>query len=88
MDLKALFGSKSIVMVVAVIGAIVMNVAGRIEGDKALEFVKWVVIAWVGAEAYESGKVKAAEKTAAAVLIAAPEVTDNEKALADLKKVG
>ena len=87
MDLRGLINSKSIVMVVAVLSAIVMNVVGRIEGDKTLEFIKWVVMSWVAAEAWENGKVKAAEKTAAASLIADPKVEDNTKALNELKKV-
>lgn len=87
-DIKTLLNSKSIVMVLAVLGVIVMNVVGRIEGQAALDFIWKVVVAWSAAEAYEKGKIGAAEKTAAGVLIAAPEVTDNEKALAELKKAG
>lgn len=86
MDIKGLLGSKSIVMVVAVVGACAMNVAGRVDGDKTLEFIKWIVMAWLGAEAWEAGKVKAAEKAAAATLIAAPDV-ETKPALDDLRKV-
>lgn len=85
-DIKTLFNSKSIVMVIAVIGVIVMNVVGRIEGQAALDFIWKIVVAWSAAEAYEKGKIGAAEKTAAGILIADPAVKDNAKALGELKK--
>ncbi len=78
-----LFDAKALVVLVAIIGVIVMNILGRIEGKEALDFIKWLVVTLVGALALE----KAAGKTAAATIIAAPEV-DNEKGLADLKKAG
>jgi hypothetical protein len=49
---------KAWVLLVAVVGAVVMNVAGRIDGEKALEFIKWIVMTWLGAQAYEDAHVK------------------------------
>lgn len=86
-DLKTLLNSKSIVMVLAVIGVVVMNVTGRIEGQAALDFIWKVVGVWSAAEAYERARIGAAEKTAAGALIADPKVEDNKKALDALKKV-
>lgn len=54
---------KALVVALAVIGCIVMNVTGRIDGSQALEFVKWVVVTWLGAHAWEEGKAKTLEAT-------------------------
>jgi hypothetical protein len=55
---------KAWVLLAAVVGAVVMNVAGRIDGDKALEFIKWLVMTWLGAQAYEDAHVKPAAMAA------------------------
>lgn len=57
---RLLTSSKAIVAGVAVVGVIVMNVTGRIDSAKALEFITWVVMAYFGANALED----AAEKRA------------------------
>jgi hypothetical protein len=52
--------SKAIVVAVAVAGVILMNVTGRIDGKNALDFIMWIVAAFIGATALED----AAEKRA------------------------
>lgn len=51
---------KAIVVVLAIVIVGGMGFAHVVEGDKVLEFVKWLVMAWLGAQAYEDGKVKSA----------------------------
>lgn len=51
---------KAWVMVVCVVGAVVLNARGQIDGPQALDFIKWVVGAWLGAVAIEDGAKKLA----------------------------
>lgn len=55
---RLLTSSKAIVAGLAVIGVIVMNVTGRIDGAKALEFITWVILAYFGAHAAEDAAEK------------------------------
>lgn len=47
---------KAWIFLLAVIGAVAMNLAGRIDSEKALDFVKWVVGFWMASQAWEDGK--------------------------------
>jgi len=48
----ALLGSKkALIMLVAVVGAIVLAAIGKVDGQQALDFCKWVVMTWLGAQA-------------------------------------
>lgn len=47
---------KAWIFLLAVVGAIAMNLAGRIDGEKAIDFVKWVVGFWMASQAWEDGK--------------------------------
>ncbi len=51
---------KAWVLLAATIGAVAMNLAGRVEGEKALEFIKWTVSTWLASQAAEdiAGKLK------------------------------
>ncbi len=54
--LQRLIGSsKAWVVLAAIIGIIVMNVYGQIEGPRALEAITWMVGIWLGAVAVEDG---------------------------------
>lgn len=55
---RLLTSSKAIIAGLAVIGVIVMNVTGRIESAKALEFITWVLLAYFGAHAAEDAAEK------------------------------
>jgi len=44
---------KAVVLVFAIAGVVLMNYLGRISGEEALAFVKWVVTAWLAAQAIE-----------------------------------
>jgi len=44
---------KAVVLVFAIAGVVLMNCVGRIDGEKALDFIKWVVTAWLAAQALE-----------------------------------
>jgi hypothetical protein len=50
--------AKAIVTGLAVAGAIVMNVTGRIDGKSALEFITFVVMGYLGAHALEDSAEK------------------------------
>lgn len=52
--------AKAIVALVSVVGVIVMNMMGKIDGPAALNFVTVVVCAYFGAHAIEDGAEKAA----------------------------
>jgi len=57
--LQRLVGSsKAWVVLAAIVGIVVMNVTGRIEGTQALEAITWVVAVWLGAVAIEDGAHK------------------------------
>jgi hypothetical protein len=57
--LKALAKSrKAWVLLIAIVGVIAMNVAGRIDGTQAIDFIKWLVSAWFGAVALEDAALK------------------------------
>jgi len=50
--LVELFSSrKFVIALVAVLIIVVLAVAGRIAGDQALDFIKWVVGAWIAGQA-------------------------------------
>jgi hypothetical protein len=49
---------KAWVLLLAVVGVVAMNLAGRIDGAQALDFVKWLVSAWFGAVALEDAAHK------------------------------
>lgn len=51
---------KAIVTILVVVGVIVLAALGRLAAEPAMEFLKWIVIAWLGAQAYEDGAVKSA----------------------------
>jgi hypothetical protein len=51
---------KAVIVVVAIIAITVLGYFGVVEGDKAVDFVKWVVVSWLGAQAYEDAKIKSA----------------------------
>ena len=42
---------KALIMLLAVVGAFLLAALGKVAGDQALEFVKWVVMTWLGAQA-------------------------------------
>lgn len=57
--LSAFFTSrKAWVLILCVVGVVVMNLTGRIDGAAALDFIQWVVSAWLGAVALEDGASK------------------------------
>lgn len=49
---------KAWVMMIAIVAVATLNALGRIEGDKALEFIKWVVMTWIAAQGVEDAAVK------------------------------
>ncbi len=49
---------KAWVVLAAVVGVIVMNVTGRVPGERALDFIKWIVMTWLGAQAAEDAAGK------------------------------
>jgi len=51
---------KAIVVMMVVVGVVVLAGLGRVQQEQAMEFLKWIVVAWLGAQAYEDGSVKAA----------------------------
>lgn len=53
---------KAWVVLFAIIGAIALAAMNRISAEASLEFVKWVVVAWLGAIAAEDAAEKAAPK--------------------------
>jgi hypothetical protein len=56
-----LFGSrKAVMMMLALAGVVLLASLGRITGDQALDFLKVTLPAWLAAQAWEDGKVKAA----------------------------
>ena len=57
--IKRLLGSsKAIVVLVAILGVILMEVLGRIDGTHALDTIKWLVAALIGATAAEDAASK------------------------------
>jgi hypothetical protein len=52
--------SAAIVLGLAVIGVIVMNVAGRVDGPTALDFIKWLVTFFFAKIAVEDAAAKIA----------------------------
>jgi hypothetical protein len=52
--------SAAIVLMLAVVGVVVMNVVGRIDGPDALDFIKWLVMAFFAKVAIEDGASKIA----------------------------
>lgn len=57
---RLLSSRKAIIVFVAIVAISGLGYAGIVEGDKVVEFVKWVVVSWLGAQAYEDAKVKSA----------------------------
>lgn len=58
-----MFGSlarsrKAWVLLVALVGVVVMNALGRVDGAQALSAIKWLVSAWLGAVALEDAALK------------------------------
>ena len=50
--LAELLGSRKFWVSIVAIGAVVtFAVMGRIAGDQALDFIKWVIGAWLGSQA-------------------------------------
>lgn len=49
---------KAWVLLLAVIGVVVMNVAGRVTGEQTIDVIKWLVSAWFGAVALEDAAEK------------------------------
>lgn len=44
---------KAFIMALAIVAVVVLSSLGRVPGTEALDFVKWVVVAWLGAQAYQ-----------------------------------
>ena len=44
---------KAIVMSLAIVATVILASVNRITGPQAIDFVKWVVITWIGAQAYQ-----------------------------------
>jgi len=56
-----LLASRKAIIVIVAIGVVAaLGFTHNIEGDKVIEFVKWVVVSWLGAQAYEDAKIKSA----------------------------
>ena len=51
---------KAWVLLLAIVGVVAMNLAGRVAGVEALGFIKWIVAAWLGAVALEDSAAKIA----------------------------
>lgn len=49
---------KAWVLLIAIVGVVAMNIAGRVNGEDALSFIKWMVVAWFGAVAAEDAAKK------------------------------
>lgn len=49
---------KAWVVLLAIIGAVLLAALGRISAAESLEFVKWIVVAWLGAIAAEDAAEK------------------------------
>jgi len=63
--ISALLASrKAWVLLLCVAGAMVLNAKGQIDGPQALDFIKWVVGAWLAAVAAEDAAKKMAPGTA------------------------
>lgn len=50
--------STALLGILAIIGVIVMNVTGRVDSERALDFVKWIVVAYFTKVAVEDGAEK------------------------------
>jgi hypothetical protein len=48
---RLLSSRKALMMLAAVIAATTLASLGKVTGTEALEFVKWVVLVWIGAQA-------------------------------------
>jgi hypothetical protein len=48
---ELLTSRKFIVTLIAITGVTVLAAIGKIDGDKALDFAKWVLGAWIAAQA-------------------------------------
>lgn len=59
---RLLKSSKAWVVLLAVVGVIVMNVTGRIDGARALEFIQWIVGIFLGTVAAEDVAAKLRSK--------------------------
>ena len=56
---------KGIIVIATIVSVVVLAALGRLEQESTLEFLKWIVAAWLGAQAYEDAAIKsAAIKTA------------------------
>lgn len=76
---KGLLASrKAIVTVLVIVGVVVLAALGKVAADPALEFLKWIVIAWLGAQAYEDGAVKSAALKAGMNGAGAPKPTADD----------
>ena len=51
---------KAVIVFTTIVAVTVLGYFGVIEGDKVIDFVKWVVVSWLGAQAYEDAKIKSA----------------------------
>jgi hypothetical protein len=63
---------KAWVLLLAIIGVVVMNVVGRIDHKDALDFIKWIVMAWLGAVAAEDAAAKHGQARAGAPPASSP----------------
>ncbi|HOA00819.1 MAG TPA: hypothetical protein PKI27_00775 [Dermatophilaceae bacterium] len=73
-SIAQLFGSrKALITMLAIVGIVVLAGLGRVAGEQALDFIKWIVTAWLAAQAYEDGRVKSA-----ALLMNQPKPTAND----------
>jgi hypothetical protein len=55
---RLLRSSKGLLLLGSVAGVVVMNVVGRIDGERALTFIQWLVGFYFGAVAIEDGASK------------------------------
>lgn len=88
--LAGLLSSRKAIVVIVAIGTVAaLGFTHNVDGDRVLEFVKWVLMVWLGAQAYEDAKIKSAsffvptDKEVSIVEAGASE-TDSKSASEDL----
>ena len=56
---QLLSSRKAIVMLASLIGVVLLAALGKIPGAQAVEFCKWVVMTWLGAQALVDATTRA-----------------------------
>jgi hypothetical protein len=51
---------KAWVVMLALVAITVLASLGKVAGELAIDVIKWVVVTWLGAQAFEDSKVKSA----------------------------